>query len=405
MKLALYYPWLYLRSGGERTISEIVTRSRHSWTIFTHRYDREATFESLKTADIVELGQPISVKRTMLHAFQGACRIAVEKLPLEQYDALLVMCDGLGDLITLRNRQLPVFCYCFTPLRIVFDDHYQQVYLHRNGNGFLRRSAVRLGGAAFAAVDRMVWKNYRRIFAVSDEIRQRIVRGNLRQASDIDVLYPGMTPISRTGSPVYEKYFFLPGRIMWTKNIELGIDAFKLFCRKRPDLADFSLQISGFVDQKSKPYLASLRERAADEPRIRFSESPSDEELFSQYARCYAILCTPFNEDWGLTPIEAMAYSKPAIAVNRGGYLESIVNGKTGMLVPPEASAFCQAMEALADHPDDVQTMGHHAQERLSLFTWEKFCQQLDTTLEQECGFAPAGERTTSPAALGVSRI
>jgi glycosyltransferase involved in cell wall biosynthesis len=391
MKIALYYPWLYLRSGGERTISEIVSRSRHSWTIFTHRYAREATFESLKSAHIVELGAPISVKRTVFHALQGAVRIANEKLPLEGYDALLVMCEGLGDLITLRNRQVPAFCYCFTPLRAAFDDHYQTFYLHMNGNGLFRRLTLRIGGAAFAVVDRKLWRNYRRIFSVSDHVKQRILNGRLAAAADIETLYPGIDPVSTNVPAIYEKYFFLPGRIMWTKNIGLGIDAFKLLLRTRPDLADFSLLISGFVDEKSKPYLQSLRECAADEPRIQFCVSPSDEELFAQYAKAYAVLCTPFNEDWGLTPIEAMAYAKPSIAVDRGGYQESILHGQTGMLVPPEPEAFCRAMAQFADHPEQVVTMGNQARKRSLLFTWQKFCNQLDSSLERECqSLAPA---------------
>jgi hypothetical protein len=44
MRVAAYYPWIYLRGGAERTILETLRRSRHDWTLFTNRYDREATF-------------------------------------------------------------------------------------------------------------------------------------------------------------------------------------------------------------------------------------------------------------------------------------------------------------------------------------------------------------------------
>jgi hypothetical protein len=43
MKVALYYPWVYLTSGAERTILELTGRSRHEWTIFTNRFEPENT--------------------------------------------------------------------------------------------------------------------------------------------------------------------------------------------------------------------------------------------------------------------------------------------------------------------------------------------------------------------------
>ena len=48
MKVALYYPWVYLTSGAERTILELTAHSRHQWTIFTNRFDPDGTFPGVR---------------------------------------------------------------------------------------------------------------------------------------------------------------------------------------------------------------------------------------------------------------------------------------------------------------------------------------------------------------------
>src|SRR5262249_14439675 len=121
----LYYPWVYLFGGPERTISEIIARSRHSWTIYTNRYEPDATFPSLRNAAIVEFS-PVPVKRTFLRVAQAAWRVAWQKLPVQQHDAFVVFCEGLGDLTLFRNTSVPTACLCFTPLRAAFDPYYQE---------------------------------------------------------------------------------------------------------------------------------------------------------------------------------------------------------------------------------------------------------------------------------------
>jgi glycosyltransferase involved in cell wall biosynthesis len=398
LNIALYYPWLYLKSGGERVISELISRSRHHWTIITNRFEKDATFPSLRDSSIIELRR-VPVKRSFGCVGQAAWSILRQKLPLTGHDALLVVCEGLGDLVTFRNHNLPVVCLCLTPLRAAFDPYYQAEYLARHRNQWVRRLVLQAGAAGFRAVDRRAWKHYVRVLAISHEVKSRILEGKLCSRDKISLAYPGVDCSRLIPTGLYEKTFLLPGRIMWTKNVELGIDAFLMFCSRRPDLADFTLTIAGFVDQKSKPYLCSLRRRAAGCARVRFVESPSDEKLFELYRSAHAILYTPFNEDHGIVPIEAMALEKPVIAVNRGGPRETILDGETGFLVDPQPEAFAVAMETLADDPVLVRKMGAAGRMRALCFDWERFSRAVDDDLDQAIAGEPlaeAGNRAAS---------
>jgi len=182
---------------------------------------------------------------------------------------------------------------------------------------------------------------------------------------------------------VYSTDFLIPGRIMWTKNLELAINAFRLLLARRPDLHHFTLTFAGYVDRKSQPYLEMLRHRARGYPQVRFVFAPSDDDLFALCRRAYCVLYPPFNEDWGLIPLEAMALEKPVIAVNRGGPSESVIDGQTGFLLDPTPENFAGAMELLADNPDTVRRMGARGRMRASEFGWDRFCEQLDGSVEE----------------------
>jgi len=196
------------------------------------------------------------------------------------------------------------------------------------------------------------------------------------------VLHPGVDLSAFAPSPPRERTFFVPGRIMWTKNVELAIDAFRLFLASAPDRDGWRLRIAGIVDRKSEPYLETLRSRAAGEPAITFELRPSDERMREGYRDCFATLFTAFNEDWGLVLIEAMASGKPAVAVNRGGPVEIVRHGQDGLLAPPDPRAFADAMLRLAFEPGLHAALAEKCPASAARFGWEPFIRDLDDAIE-----------------------
>jgi glycosyltransferase involved in cell wall biosynthesis len=389
MRIALFYPWVYLKGGPERTFVALKQRSRHDWTILTTHYDREGTFPELKSMGVVELPGKVSVQRSYGVVLRAAATMAWTRLDLSSYGALVVGCDGLGSLVNFRNRSIPRVCLCFTPLRAVYDEAYRERHLHRHR--WIRPFAY-VAEQSYRLLDRMAWRHYEQVFPISETVRQRILDGGLAADEIMQIAYPGIDSSSAAVSDRREPFFFLPGRMMWTKNIELAIDAF--IAMKSGKENPFRLVIAGMIDRKSEPYVAMLKERSQGREDIEFVGDPSDEQMKDLYERCYATLFTAFNEDWGLTPLEGMMRGKPVIAVGRGGPTETILHEETGLLVDANTSAFESAMRRLVDHPEWVAQMAPRAVERAKEFSWDVFIQTLDDyfdTLErrQEVRKAP----------------
>lgn len=81
------------------------------------------------------------------------------------------------------------------------------------------------------------------------------------------------------------------------------------------------------------PHEDALRKYARQSSvSITFVIEPSDSLLAHLYARATAFIFPPI-EDFGIMPVEAMAAGTPVVAINRGGSAESVVNGKTGVLI------------------------------------------------------------------------
>jgi glycosyltransferase involved in cell wall biosynthesis len=381
MRIAAYYPWVYLTSGIERTILEMYERSRHEYTIFTNHFEPESTFSEFKDMDVVCL-PTVSVERRLRAVLKAAAVIALQKVDFSSYDCLLVHCDGLGDFLLNRRPRIPVACFCHTPLRPVFDSHYRAHASKRfTGIQSLAFDAFSVG---FRHLDRYLWSRYDHVFFNSQESYRRARTGGLLRGMQerCEILHPGIDWASCRPTWRYEPYFLVPGRVMWTKNIDLAIHAFTQFKTLSPRYAPFRLVVAGQVDRKSRVYLEKLRTISEGREDIGFVVSPSDEEMKRLYANCYSVIFPAFNEDWGLVALEANAFGKPVVACDRGGPKESQQHGETGYLAPPQPEAFAQALASLATDFNLVQRMGIRARENSRRYDWEHFVNRSDQVLE-----------------------
>lgn len=129
----------------------------------------------------------------------------------------------------------------------------------------------------------------------------------------------------------------------------------------------FDLKIVG----KSEGLLSITKklEKAA-EGKVEFLGHVSDKELWNLYARAKGFIALACDEDFGMTVVEAQAAGTPVIAFNGGGFKESVVDGKTGILIEDtDINTLNKAMAKFNRIKWNVKTIQNHAKK----FSKERF--------------------------------
>lgn len=230
----------------------------------------------------------------------------------------------------LKNK--PHVYYMFTPRRAFYDMYYD-VMSTKHG---LTSLIYSVGIWLFRNHDqRFVKSNIKNIVCISNTVRNRIQKTYLR---DSTVVYPCIETSKYKYKP-HTGYWLSVNRVDKWKRIDLQVEAF----RKMPDT---KLVIVGTV----YPGMQYIVDNAPD--NVEFKGQVSEQELIELYSECIGFITTAIDEDFGITPLEAMASGKPVIATKEGGYLETVVDGITGMQVTPTINEIIQAVLTLSYEPE-----------------------------------------------------
>ena len=143
---------------------------------------------------------------------------------------------------------------------------------------------------------------------------------------DAKVIYPPVeTKDYRCGKD--KGYWLSVNRLLKQKRVDMQVKAFQM-------LPDEKLVIVGSYEKGSKPYEEYVSHLKKIKPsNVEILHWVDDKRLKELYAHCRGFITTPVEEDFGLTAVEAMASGKPVIAPNSGGYKETVIDGKTGLLI------------------------------------------------------------------------
>lgn len=118
---------------------------------------------------------------------------------------------------------------------------------------------------------------------------------------------------------------------------------------------------------------------------ITFTGQRSREQLRFYYSAADVFCTTPWYEPFGITPVEAMACGVPVVGSAVGGIQTTVVDGKTGYLVPPEdPGALAERLAFLHHHPYLAHGLGQAGRERAYRhFTWQSVASQIAGVYER----------------------
>jgi len=250
---------------------------------------------------------------------------AIRRLDLTGYDLIVSSSHAVAKSVRVPPGALHV-CYCFTPMRYVwdlYDDYFG------SGAGRMTRTLMPVMAAALRRWDRRTAAGVRHFIAISRFIADRIRRAYGREA---DVICPPVDVARFRLEEAQGEFYLVVSALTPYKRVDLAVEAANRLRRR--------LLVVG-----SGPEERRLRGLAG--PTVELLGWRDDTEVAELYARCRALIF-PAVEDFGITPLEAMAAGRPVIALGRGGALETVV--PPGGAEPPTGLLFDrQTVEGLVD--------------------------------------------------------
>lgn len=325
-KIAVFHDYIGSIGGGERVALTLARELKAD--LITTDVDRDSLnklgYEDLK---ILSLGKTIKfppLKQISASLMFSRCDFTRE------YDFFIF--SGNWSHYAARKHK-PNIWYCHTPVRAFYDQ--KKVMISRQPNAFvmfLAKSWIN----CHAWFDKKSIDDLDGIIANSKNVENRIQR--FYNKSSI-VIYP---PVDTNRFRFIENgdFWLSVNRIYPEKRLELQFDIFRRLPKEK------LIIVGGYSrgDHACK-YCRNLSKNMPN--NVEMLGMVPEDMLLDLYARCKGLICTAVDEDFGLSPVEAMASGKPVIAVNEGGYCETVVNEETGLLVEADCEAFVNAINAV----------------------------------------------------------
>jgi glycosyltransferase involved in cell wall biosynthesis len=336
-RLALVHDYLLVLRGAERTFAAMCDLWPEA-PILTLLYDEQGTARRFATHQVTtsrlqRLGARQADFRRLLPLLSAATR----RLPLGDFDCIVSSSSAFAHGIRKRPGAKHV-CYCHSPFRYAWHERSRALLevppplrpplalLLRRHRAFDRRAALQ--------VDQFV--------ANSQMTRARIARFWGR---DSVVVHPPVD-VERFHVSEAGDYVLFVGELVRHKRAELAIEA--------ATAAGRPIKLVG-----TGPELERLRTVYGE--RAEFLGRVGDEELPDLYAGA-AALVVPNVEEFGIAALEAQASGRPVIAIDAGGVRETVLHGRTGLLVAPEdPSGLARALREDMSRFDS-QAIWSHAQ-------------------------------------------
>jgi glycosyltransferase involved in cell wall biosynthesis len=274
---------------------------------------------------------------------------AVESIDLRGYDIIISSHHTAAKGI-LRTSDQRHICYCHTPMRALWERSMEELEeLPAALRPFAARALSRLREWDYVTAARVD------LFLANSMTTQERIRRHYGR--DSRVIHPPLDDgrFYRNGDATVGDYYLVASRLVPYKRVDLAIAATAKLKRR--------LIVAG-----TGPVKTGLHDS-----HVEYVGHVSDERL-AELMRHARALIFPAFEDYGMTPVEMMACGRPVIAFGKGGALETVVDGVTGVFASAQTvEAFADAIERFEAQQFAPDRIAEHAK----AFSFDGFAAQL----------------------------
>jgi len=309
MKVAIVHEWLTTMGGSEKVILELKKLFPEA-PIYTLVYNRRKLGKYFDKYLIITSNlqkNPLAhIKHQLFFKYMPR---AFENFDLSDFDLVISSSSAFAKGVITSPNSVHI-CYCHTPPRYLWDLTHE--YL-KEYNLIIRRYLER-NFHYLRIWDTIAANRVDYFVANSNYVANRIKKFYKR---DCKVIYPPVdteyfTPAKDKN---IEDYYLIVSRLVPYKRVDLAVEAFNQLSKRLVIVGD-------------GPEYKKLKSIAKS--NIEFLGYQPDKTVRDLYQRCKALIF-PGVEDFGIVPVEVQACGRPVIALKKGGAVETVEEGKTGV--------------------------------------------------------------------------
>ncbi len=307
MKIAIVHYWLISMRGGEKVVESLCELYPQA-DIYTHVYNPDKISETIKKHKIyTTFINKLPFAKRYYQTYLPLMPLALEQLDLREYDLIISIESGPAKGIIPSPSAFHI-SYVHTPMRYVWDmypDYKKSVGLLKKWLMIPITHYLRMWDVSTASrVDAFITNSF--------YVKQRVEKYYRRNAT---VIHAPVETDQFKPSDETEDFYLMIGQLVRYKRADLVVDAFNQLNKKLVIIGEGEL-------------FSELQNKAGK--NIILKGWQPFEVIQEHYSKCKALIF-PGVEDFGIVPVEAMASGRPVIAFGKGGALETVVEGVTGM--------------------------------------------------------------------------
>ncbi len=363
LNAAVVHDWLPVYAGAERVLEQIlsVLPGSQLYSLIDYLPEEQRAFLQGKEVHTSFI-QKLPFSKSKYRYYLPFAPMAIEQFDLTDYEVVISSSYAVAKGVLTNAEQFHV-SYTHSPIRYAWDLHFQYLRQSNMQRG-LRGAMARLLLHYVRLFDASSTNRVDLFIANSQNVARRIWSTYRRRAA---VVYP---PVDTEAFTLHEKkdnYYLTMSRMVPYKRIDLIVEAFA-------EMPDRELLVIG-----DGPEMKRIKAKAGPNVTM-LGYQPFEAVKYYMQRACAFVFAA--EEDFGIVPVEAQACGTPVIAYGRGGALETVVPGETGIFFDkqdPEALRQAVRMFEFARHEMEPARIRQQA-ERFSI---DRFRQEFYDQVER----------------------